>query len=115
MLAGNDEERVGSDCTVVWRDDAFFTQFPLNLDTVLDYFALSPFYVPGCRNDEAKRQGVPLEALRCCRRPCQPSPASSVRRPSAVVRWAARPLQSRVADALGPSKAEARCTWVAAR
>jgi hypothetical protein len=49
----------------VWRDDTFFQQFPLNLDTVLDYFSRSPFYVIECNNEECKRRGLPTSALRC--------------------------------------------------
>ena len=51
--------------STVWRDDTFFHQFPLNLQTVLDYFSRSPFYVPNCNNEECKRQGLPESALRC--------------------------------------------------
>ena len=51
--------------STVWRDDTFFQQFPLNLDTVLDYFSRSPFHLPDCNNDECKRQGLPLSELRC--------------------------------------------------
>ena len=49
----------------VWRDDTFFTQFPLNVHTVIDYFSRSPFYDHRCNNEECKRQGLPLDHLRC--------------------------------------------------
>jgi hypothetical protein len=49
----------------VWRDDTFFTMFPLNVYTVIDYFSRSPFYDEKCNNEECKRHGMPLENLRC--------------------------------------------------
>lgn len=47
-----------------WRDDSFFRQWALTQQTVLDYFARSPFYVPTCNNEECKRQGLSLDLLR---------------------------------------------------
>jgi hypothetical protein len=60
--------------STVWRDDTFFQQFPLNVHTVLDYFSRSPFYVPGCNNEECKRRCLPIDALPCVAASCSENP-----------------------------------------
>lgn len=41
-----------------WRHDLWLASYPLTRNTVLDYFALSPFYDRNCLNERAKEQGV---------------------------------------------------------
>ena len=63
----------------MWRDETFLQQFALNVHTALDYFSRSPFYAPGCNNDECKRQGLPLTALQCAPTSTLPTDAATMR------------------------------------
>lgn len=47
------------------RDDLWLASFPLNAATVLDYFAISPFYDRNCNNERAKQQGIDPSRLMC--------------------------------------------------
>lgn len=50
-----------------WRHDLWLASYPLTRATVLDYFALSPFYDRNCLNERAKEQGVePSRTLYVC-------------------------------------------------
>ncbi len=62
--------------SVQWRDNAWLAAYPLDVHTVLDYFAFSPFYDLNCNNEEAKRRGVDL---RSPYGPVPPSPVLSMR------------------------------------
>lgn len=47
-----------------WRDDMWMQAYGLlSPGTVLDYFALSPFYDPACNNEAARQRGMRLEQL----------------------------------------------------
>ncbi len=41
-----------------WRHDLWLASYPLTRTTILDYFALSPFYERSCNNERAKEQGI---------------------------------------------------------
>lgn len=47
----------------MWRDPNWVAAFPLNELSVLDYFALSPFYDRTSNNEELRRRGEGIERL----------------------------------------------------
>jgi mediator of RNA polymerase II transcription subunit 6 len=46
-----------------WRDDLFMQSYGLSHASILDYFALSPFYDRACNNEAARQRGLRLEQL----------------------------------------------------
>ena len=63
MLPGEVPEHVATpDLTgTCWRDDMLLAAFGLHHGSVLDYFALSPFYDRACSNERAFLQGKPRQ------------------------------------------------------
>mmetsp|Transcript_12090 Transcript_12090/g.34058 ORF Transcript_12090/g.34058 Transcript_12090/m.34058 type:complete len:234 (+) Transcript_12090:28-729(+) len=53
-MEGEEEERDLS--SISFRDPVWLQMYPLNSTTVLDYFALSPFYDPACTNEQCRTQ-----------------------------------------------------------
>jgi len=50
--------------TVSWRFEAWTREFPLNKNTVLDYFKHSPFYDRQCNNELILQQGADVSKLK---------------------------------------------------
>jgi hypothetical protein len=47
----------------MWRDEEWLKFYPLNAQTAIDYFSLSPFYTMDCNNEKAKLKGLPPSAI----------------------------------------------------
>ncbi|KAL6078717.1 Mediator of RNA polymerase II transcription subunit 6 [Balamuthia mandrillaris] len=58
-MAQKEEDQTG----ISFKDSAWLKAFPLNSQTVLDYFSLSSFYDRTCNNEQCKMQGRDLSFL----------------------------------------------------